>query len=269
MTALTHTVADSATMSRRNLRRLIRYPSLTLMLVAIPVVFLLLFSFVFGGTMGAGLGDGTGGRDAYVSYITPVFLIIAVTSAVQGTAIVVAMDMTQGIVARFRTMAISRASVLVGHVVGSLVQSMVCVAVVLGVTLLIGYRPDAGPAGWAGAVGFLLLLALALCWLCVALGLSASSVETASNSPMLLTFLPFLGSGFVPTDSMPTGLRWFAEYQPFTPITDTLRDLLSGSGDAIGTTAALAVAWCLAIGLVGYIWAMRLYRRDSARRNAA
>ena len=104
--------------------------------------------------------------------------------------------------------------------------------------MLIGYRPDAGVAGWAGATGLLLLLALALCWLCVALGMSASSVETASNTPMLLTFLPFLGSGFVPTDSMPTGLRWFAEYQPFTPITDTLRDLLSG--EPVGNSAVLA-----------------------------
>ena len=269
MSTLSYAINDSGTMLRRNVRRMLRYPSMTVLLIAFPIIFLLLFAYVFGNTMGAGLDGISGGRAEYVAYITPAILMIAVTSAVQGTAIAVAMDMTQGIVARFRTMAISRASVLVGHVLGSLIQTALCVAAVLGVALLVGFRPDASPAEWAGVIGLLLLLGLALAWLTVACGLAAPSVESASNLPMPLTFLPFLGSGFVPTDSMPTGLRWFADYQPFTPINDTLRGLLAGSGDDVGTSAILAVGWCIVIGVGGYLWAMKLYRRNPARRNAA
>ena len=138
------------------------------------------------------------------------------------------MDMTKGIIARFKTMRIWRPSVLAGHVFGNLVLTAVSVAVVIAVALVIGYRPTAGPLEWLAVVGLLLLVAVALTWLSVALGLLAKSVETASNMPMFLFLLPFLGSGFVPTDSMPAGLRWFADNQPFTPITDTLRSLLGG-----------------------------------------
>ncbi len=267
MSTPSYALTDSWTMLRRNLRRMVRYPSMTLLLVGLPVVFLLLFVYVFGNTLGAGLGAASGGRAEYANFVAPGILLIAVASAVQGTAISVAMDMTQGIVARFRTMAISRASVLVGHVVGSMIQSAICVAVVLAVALLIGFRPDAGPADWAGVAGILALTSLALAWLTVAMGMIASSVETASNLPMPLTFLPFLGSGFVPTDSMPTVLRWFADYQPFTPITDTLRSLLTGT--PVGNSAILAVGWCLVIGLGGFLWAMSLYRRDPVRRGGA
>ncbi|MBC8092469.1 MAG: ABC transporter permease [Pseudonocardia sp.] len=256
-----NTLTDSATMVRRSLRHLVRYPSLTLMLIAFPVVFLLLFVFVFGGTLGAGLGVG-GGRAEYLEYVTPGILLIAVASAAQGTAITVAMDMVEGIVARFRTMAITRASVLTGHVVGNVIQSMVCAVVVVGVALLIGFRPSAGPLEWLGALGMLALVSLALTWLSVALGMVTTSVETASNLPMPLTFLPFLSSGFVPTASMPDGLRWFAEYQPFTSMIETLRGLLTGGPI---DSAPIAVAWCLAITLGGYLWARRLYDRDPSR----
>jgi ABC-2 type transport system permease protein len=264
MSSLPTAIADSATMLRRDVRRMQRYPSLTLMLIGLPVVFLLLFVYVFGNTLGDGLGAPAGGRKEYLDYIAPAILLLAIAGAVQGTAIVVAMDMTQGIIARFRTMAISRSSVLVGHVLGSLIQTAICIVVVLGVALLAGYRPSAGPADWLGVAGILLVTSLALIWLSVALGLNASSVETASNSPLVLTFLPFLGSGFVPTDSMPVGLRWFAMYQPFTPITDTLRDLLGGS--PAGSSAILAVGWCLLIGFGGFFWSMALYRRDPVPR---
>jgi len=263
MTTLGHTVSDSATMLRRNLRHMLRYPSLTLMLVGMPIVFLLLFVYVLGGTLGAGLGGGTGGRADYVAYVVPGILLITVAGGATGTAISVAMDMTEGIVARFRTMAISRASVLTGHVLGSVIQGMFCLLVVLGVGLLIGFRPTAGPVEWLGAAGLLALLTLALTWLCVALGMVSKSVETASNLPMPLTLLPFFGSGFVPTDSMPTGLRWFAEYQPFTPIIETLRGLLTGS--PIGNSGAVAVAWCVGISLAGYLWARVSYDRASVR----
>jgi ABC-2 type transport system permease protein len=263
MTTVAYAARDSRTMLRRNLRRLVRYPSLTLMLVGIPVIFLLLFVFVFGGTLGAGLGDPSGGRAEYVNYVAPAIIVMTVTAAVQGTAISVAMDMYEGIIARFRTMAISRAAVLTGHVVGSMIQTTFSIAVVIGVALLVGFRPTANVAEWVAAIGLLVLVTLALIWLAVALGLKARSVETASNLPMVLVLLPFLGSGFVPTDSMPTALRWFAEYQPFTPIIETLRGLLLGT--AIGVSGALAVAWCVGIGFVSYLWARGLYNRDPVR----
>ncbi|MFD9736609.1 ABC transporter permease [Umezawaea sp. NPDC059074] len=256
-----HALADSATMLRRQLRHMKRYPSLTFMLAGMPVVFLLLFAYVFGGALGAGLGGPTGGRADYIAYLVPGVLLMTVASAAQGTAISVAMDMTEGIVTRFRTMAISRASVLTGHVLGSLVQTLISLAIVLSVALLIGFRPEASPVEWLAVIGVLALLTFALVWLSVALGMVSKSVETASNLPMPLILLPFLGSGFVPTDSMPTGLRWFAEYQPFTPVIETLRGLLLGT--PIGASAALAVAWCVAIALGGYLWAKKLYARTT------
>jgi ABC-2 type transport system permease protein len=263
MSTLSYAVAESATMLRRQLRHMQRYLSMTLMLVGMPIVFLLLFVYVFGGTLGNGLGGPGGGRAAYVEYVVPGILLMAVAAGGTGTAISVAMDMTEGIVARFKTMAIFRPSVLTGHVGGSMIQTMLSLAVVTGVALLIGFRPDATPVEWVAAAGVLAMVAFALTWLCVAFGLVAKTVEAASNLPTPLVFLPFLGSGFVPTDSMPTGLRWFAEYQPFTPVIETVRGLLLGS--AIGTSAVLAVAWCAAITLVGYLWARKLYNRDPVR----
>jgi ABC-2 type transport system permease protein len=260
MSTFSYAVTDSATMLRRQLRHMLRYPSMTLMLAGLPIVFLLLFVYVFGGTLGAGLGDLSGGRADYVNYVTPGIMLITVASAAQGTAISVAMDMTGGIIARLRTMAIARASVLTGHVLGSMIQTMLSLAVVTAVALLIGFRPTAGVAEWIAAVGVVAMTTLALTWLSVALGMVSKSVETASNLPMPLLLLPFLGSGFVPTDSMPTGVRWFAENQPFTPIMQTLRGLLTGS--PIGSSGVLAVAWCVGIGLAGYLWAKRLYHRD-------
>jgi ABC-2 type transport system permease protein len=263
MTALNYAVSDSATMLRRNLRHMLRYPSMTLMLIGMPIIFLLLFVYVFGGTLGAGLGRAAGGRAEYVNYVTPGIVLMTVAGAATGTAVSVAMDMTEGIVARFRTMAISRASVLTGHVVGSVIQTLLSMAVVIGVALLIGFRPTAGPVEWIAATGILTLFVLALTWLSVALGLVSKSVEAASNAPMPLILLPFLGSGFVPTESMPVGLRWFAEYQPFTPVIETLRGLLLGT--PIGNSAILTIAWCAGISLVGYLWAKKLFNRDPSR----
>jgi ABC-2 type transport system permease protein len=265
MSTLSYAVTDSATMLRRQLRHMLRYPSMTLMLAGTPIVLLLLFVYVFGGTLGAGLGglggSFSGSRADYVNYVTPGILLITVASAAQGTAISVAMDMTEGIIARFRTMAIARSSVLTGHVLGSTIQTMLSLALVTAVALLIGLRPTAGVAEWIAAVGILAMITFALTWLSVALGMVSKSVETASNLPMFLMLLPFLGSGFVPTDSMPAGVRWFAENQPFTPIMETLRGLLLGS--SIGNSGVLAVAWCAGIGLASYLWAKRLYNRDA------
>jgi ABC-2 type transport system permease protein len=263
MSTQSYAVRDSATMLRRNLLHMVRYPTVTLLVIAIPVIILLLFVYAFGGTLGAGLGVGSGGRGSYVDYVAPGIILLAVAGAAQGTAISVAMDMSEGIIARFRTMGISRASVLTGHVLGSSIQTMLGLAVVFGVAVAIGFRPDAVPVEWIAAFGVLAMITLALTWLSVALGLVSKNVEVASNLPMPLLLLPFLGSGFVPTDSMPAGLRWFAEYQPFTPFIETMRGLLLGT--AIGNSALLTATWCALIALVGYRWAMRLYNRDPSR----
>ena len=274
----THALSDSATMLRRRLRRMRRYPSLTLFIAGIPVVLLLLFVYVFGGTLGTGLGApgpqtapgvpaaASMGRDAYVAYVVPGILLLTIVGAAQGTAISVAMDMTAGIIARFRTMAITRVAVLAGHVVGSVVQALLATALVLVVAVMIGFRPTTAPAAWLAAGGLLVLAALGIGWLSVALGLVSDSVETASNLPMFLMLLLFLSSGFVPTASMPGPLGWFAEHQPFTPIIETLRGLLLGT--PIGDDGWIAVAWCLVLSLAGYLWARRLYERVPARAGA-
>jgi ABC-2 type transport system permease protein len=253
---MTHVLADSRTMLRRNLLHMRRYPSLTLMLAGMPIVFLLLFVYVLGGTLSAGIGS------SYVDYVVPGVLLMTVASAAQGTAITVAMDMTEGIVARFRTMSIARASVLTGHVVGSLVQTLISTVLVVAVAVLVGFRPSTGPPQWLAALGLFVLITFAITWIAVALGMVTDSVETASNLPMPLVLLPFLGSGFVPTDSMPPVVRWFAEVQPFTPFIETLRGLLMGT--PIGSSGWLALGWCVVIALGGYLWARRLYTRDPA-----
>jgi ABC-2 type transport system permease protein len=173
------------------------------------------------------------------------------------------MDMTEGIIARFRTMAIARVSVLTGHVLASVLQNLASLAIVTGVALVVGFRPTATAIEWLAAAGLLAGTAFALVWLAVAMGLATKTVEAASNLPMPLLLLPFFGSGFVPTDSMPAGLRWFAEYQPFTPIMETLRGLLLGT--PIGDSGAVALGWCAGIALTGYVWAKRLYNRDRTR----
>jgi ABC-2 type transport system permease protein len=261
VTTIAYNLVDSATLFRRNLRRLRRYPSMTVLLIGMPIVFLLLFDGVFGAQLSRGLGSalsgGHIGRAAYLNYLTPGILLVMVGASVQGTAISVAMDMTGGIIDRFRTMAIARSAVLTGHVLASLVQVALSFGVVVGVAVAVGFRPSADALEWFGAIGIVLLFAFALVWLATALGLAAKSVETASNTPMFLTLLPFLGSGFVPTATLPDGLRQFAEYQPFTPVTETLRGLLTGTG--IGINAIVSVAWCICIALASYIWARNRY----------
>jgi ABC-2 type transport system permease protein len=273
-----HLLTDSATMFRRSLRRMRRYPSLTFFIAGIPVVLLLLFAFVLGGTMGAGLGGavapasgavagatpGAGlSRDAYLAYIIPGILLATVAGSGQGTAISVAMDMTAGIIARFRTMAIARGAVLAGHVLGSVLQGLLATVIVVVVAVAIGFRPTTAPIDWIAATGLLALTAFAISWLCVALGMVSNSVETASNLPMFLVLMLFVSSAFVPTASLPGPLAWFAEHQPFTPIIETLRGLLVGT--PIGNDGLLAVGWCVLISVAGYLWALRLYERVPER----
>lgn len=262
---MTYVIADSVTMLNRTLLHVVRYPGLSLFTILGPVVILLLAVFVFGGTLGAGLPgvDAGGGRDAYLAYVMPGILIITIAGTASGAAITVAMDMTEGITARFRTMSISRGSVLAGHVLGNTIQGIVAVALVLGVGVLIGFRPVATPLEWLAFGGLVTLIAFAVSWIGVAMGMQSKTVETASNLPLILTILPLLGSGFVPTASMPEWLQGFAQYQPFTPFIESLRGLLLGT--PLGASVALTIGWGLAITLIGYVWAMVIYERKSVR----
>jgi ABC-2 type transport system permease protein len=260
-----HVVTDAITMLRRNLLHIVRYPGLSVFTILGPVVFLLLFVFVFGGTLGAGLPgvDPAAGRAAYTAYVMPGILLITIAGTAGGVAITVSMDMTEGITARFRTMAISRAAVLAGHVLGNCIQAIIAVALVLGVGLLVGFRPTAGLSEWLAVIGLIALISFAISWLGVAMGIQAKSVETASNWPLLLTFLPFLGSGFVPTQSMPVWMQGFAQYQPFTPFIETIRGLLLGT--PLGWSPVLAIGWCVVITVGAYAWSMAIYERKSVR----
>ncbi len=262
---MSYVISDSATMLRRNLLHVVRYPGLSMFTILGPVVILLLTVFVFGGTLGAGLPgvDASGGRDAYLAYVIPGILLITIAGTASGAAITVAMDMTEGITARFRTMSISRAAVLTGHVVGNTIQAVIAVALVLGVGLLIGFRPTAGPLQWLAAAGLVVLISFAISWIGVAMGMQSKTVETASNLPLILTVLPLLGSGFVPTASMPQWLQWFAQYQPFTPFIETIRGLLLGT--PLGWNPVLALAWAVVIAVGGYAWSMVIYERKSVR----
>ncbi|KPI16172.1 ABC-2 type transporter [Actinobacteria bacterium OV450] len=263
MSTLAYAVGDSLTMLRRNLKHALRYPAMTVSVVIMPVMMLLLFKYAFGGALGAGISAAPTGGGEYIDYVAPGIILMAATAGAVMTAVGVCVDMTEGIVNRFRTMSISRAAFLTGHVVGSVIQTLIAVALVVGVALAIGFRPNATPVEWIAAVGLLTLLILALTWLSAGMGLVAKTPESASNAPLPLTFLPFLGSAIVPTDSMPTGLRWFAEYQPFTPVIETLRGLLMGTG--IGTSGYVAVAWCTGLTLVGYLWARAAFARPAKR----
>ncbi|MFB7240866.1 ABC transporter permease [Streptomyces populi] len=260
MSTLTYAVHDSMTMLRRNLRHAMRYPSVSLGAAMMPILMLLLFVYAFGDSIGAGMG---GGRDAYLEYLTPGVIVMGVAAGAMSTSIAVCSDMTQGIVNRFRTMNITRSSFMTGHVVGSVVQTMVSMVLVVAFALAIGFRSDATPLEWLAAAGLLTAIAFAVTWLSAALGLISKTVESASNKPLLVQFLPFLGSAFVPAGSMSPGLRWFAENQPFTPMTETLRGLLSGS--AIGDNGWISLAWCAGISLGGYLWSRSLFNSTTKR----
>ncbi|MEE4593531.1 ABC transporter permease [Streptomyces sp. DSM 41524] len=270
MTALSYAARDSLTMLRRNLKHAQRYPSMTASVVVMPVLMLLLFNYAFGGALGAGIGGMSGGitggggsSDRYIDYVAPGIILMAATSGSLVTAVGICVDMTEGIVNRFRTMAISRASFLTGHVVGSVIQTLISIAFVIGIALLIGFRPDATPVEWLAVAGLLALVTLALTWVSAAIGLMAKTPESASNIPLPLQFLPFMGSAIVPTESMPDGLRWFADYQPFTPVIETLRGLLMGT--EIGNSALISLAWCAALTAGGYLWARTAYQRSARR----
>jgi ABC-2 type transport system permease protein len=259
MSSLSLAVRDSSTMLRRNLLHARRYPSMTLNLLLTPIMLLLLFVYVFGDAMSAGIGGGD--RADYIAYLVPGLLLMTIGSTTIGTAVSVSMDMTEGIIARFRTMAIHRGSVLVGHVIGSVLQSVASVVLVGAVGVAIGFRStDATALEWLAAFALLTLFALALTWIAVGMGLVSPNPEAASNNAMPLIFLPLISSAFVPVGSMPGWFQPIAEYQPFTPAIETLRGLLLGT--EIGHNGWLAAAWCLGLAVLGYAWSKSVFDRD-------
>ncbi|MFE6836336.1 ABC transporter permease [Streptomyces sp. NPDC057705] len=261
MSSFSLAVRDSSTMLRRNLLHARRYPSLTLNLLLTPIMLLLLFVYIFGDVMSAGIGGGAD-RSAYIAYVVPGILLMTVGGTVVGTAVSVSNDMTEGIIARFRTMAIHRGAVLIGHVVGSVLQCVMSVVLVGAVAVAIGFRStDATALEWLAALGLLVLFATALTWIAVGMGLISPNAEAASNNAMPMILLPLLSSAFVPVDAMPGWFQPVAEYQPFTPVIETLRGLLLGSG--IGHNGWLAVAWCLGLAVLGYFWSAAKFNGDA------
>ncbi|MFF7532741.1 ABC transporter permease [Streptomyces bobili] len=261
MSALSLAVRDSNTMLRRNLLHARRYPSLTLNLLLTPIMMLLLFVYIFGGVMSAGIGGGTADRSEYIAYIVPGILMMTIGSTVIGAAVSVSTDMAEGVIARFRTMAIHRGSVIIGHVVGSVLQVLASLVLVGIVAVAIGFRStDATALEWLAAFVLLALFALALTWIAVGMGLASPNAEAASNMAMPLILLPLISSAFIPADTMPGWFQPIAEYQPFTPAIETLRGLLLGT--EIGHNGWLAVAWCLALCALGYFWSTSLFNRD-------
>ena len=254
-------MTDSATMLRRNLRHAVRYPSLTLVGMMMPIFIMVLFVGVFGNALGDGVG-GTAEGD-YINYVAPGIVLMAIASGCLQTSVSVCVDMTEGIVDRFRTLGIARASLLTGHVAGSMIQTLLSTAAVIGVAVAMGFRTSGTVLDWLAAAGLLVALTFALTWVGVMLGLLAKNPEGASNTPMIVQFLPFFGSAIVPPESMPAGVRWFAEYQPFTPITETLRGLLVTSPD--GTDVMVSMVWCAVLAAGGYTTSKVLFNRKAPR----
>jgi ABC-2 type transport system permease protein len=242
---------DSAIMLRRNFKHTLRNPTAVFNAVLLPIVIALMFVYVLGGAFNVG--------GKYIDYATPGLIVMAISYGLSATALAVNSDMTKGIINRFKVMDISRGAVLTGHVVASMLRTLIAVAAIIGVSLLIGFRSSASFLDWLGAIGIIALVCFAATWLTVALGLFAKTAETAGLATVPLILLPFLSSAFVPADTMVAGVRQFAEYQPFTPIIETLRGLVTGhpsGGDAIA-----AIAWCAGIALVGYLWSLATFRK--------
>ncbi|MFE3292299.1 ABC transporter permease [Rhodococcus sp. NPDC059234] len=246
--------ADSTVMLRRNLKHVLRSPDTMLMAVALPIMLMLLFVYVFGGAIDTGT--------EYIDYVVPGIILLCAAFGASTTAVSVSTDMTEGIIDRFRTLPIAQSSFLTGHVLVSVVRNLVTTAIVIAVALLMGFRPTTDPLKWLAVLGVIGIFIFGLSYLSTALGLLAENPEAASGFTFAIMFLPYVSSAFVPADSMPTWLQWFAENQPVTPVIETVRGLLMGT--EIGNSAWLALAWCAAISVVGFVWSTVLYRRRVA-----
>ena len=246
---------NTAALTGRSLRHITRSPDTIITTTVMPIAFLLLFVYVFGGAINAG-------SDSYVNYLLPGILLITIASGISYTAFRLFLDKQSGIFERFQSMPIARSSVLWAHVLTSLVANMISVVVVVLVALLMGFHSGAGVLDWLAVAGILILFTLALTWIAVIPGLTANSADGASAFAYPLIFLPFISSAFVPTDTMPGAVQAFAENQPVTTIVNTIRDLLTQQ--PVGTDVWVALAWCVSILVVAYIFAMATYRRRIA-----
>jgi ABC-2 type transport system permease protein len=255
-----HLIADTAALTGRSLRHIARSPDTIITTTVMPIAFMLLFVYVFGGSIDTG-SAGTG-PSGYVNYLLPGILLITIASSISYTAYRLFLDRRDGIFERFASLPISRAAVLWAHVITSLVATGISLVVVIAVGFLMGFRPSAGPLEWLAVAGILALFTLALTWLAVIAGLKAKTVDGASAFSYPLIFLPFISSAFVLTANMPAPIRVFAENQPVTAIVDTIRNLFSAS--PVGTDIWTALAWCLAIMASAYALAMSAYRRRTA-----
>lgn len=248
----THMLTDTTVLTGRSLRHILRSPDTIITTAVTPVAIMALFVFVFGGAIDTG-------TSSYIDYMLPGILLITIASGIAYTAYRLFMDMQGGIFERFQSMPIARSSALWAHVLTSLVANLASIAIVIGVALLMGFRTGASIAAWLAVVGILVLFTVALTWLAVIAGLSAKTVDGASAFSYPLIFLPFISSAFVPTDTMPGPVAWFAENQPVTPIVNTIRDLFAQQ--PVGADIWIALAWCAGILVAAFVLAMVVYRR--------
>ncbi|BDV29609.1 ABC transporter permease [Microbacterium terricola] len=248
----THFFGDTAVLTSRSLRHILRSPDTIITTAVTPVALMLLFVFVFGGAIDTG-------ALSYIDYMLPGILLITIASGIAYTAYRLFLDLQGGIFERFQSMPIARSASLWAHVLTSLVANLASIVIVVGVALLMGFRTGAGVWGWLAVTGMLVLFTLALTWIAVIAGLSAKTVDGASAFSYPLIFLPFISSAFVPTETMPAPVQWFAENQPVTSIVNSIRDIFSGQ--PVGDDIWVALAWCLGILVVAYFGAMAIYRR--------
>lgn len=248
-----YALGDTAVLTGRSLRHILRSPDTIITTAVTPIALMLLFTYVFGGAIDLGT------QESYIDYMLPGILLITIASGIAYTAYRLFLDMQGGIFERFQSMPIARPSVLWAHVFTSLVAILVSIAVVIGVALLMGFRTGASVLVWLAVIGILILFTLALTWIAVIAGLSAKTVDGASAFSYPLIFLPFISSAFVPTESMPGPVAWFAENQPVTAIVDTMRSLFAGQ--PVGTDIWVALAWLVGILVVAYGFAVAIYRR--------
>jgi ABC-2 type transport system permease protein len=244
-------LTDSRIMLRRNFKHILRNPVTIFNGALMPVVIMLMFVYVIGGAFNVG--------ERYIEYATPGMILLAITYGLSGTAVSVNSDMAKGIINRFKVMNVSRGAVLTGHVAATMLGSSVAIAAIIGIAFALGFRSPATVGDWLGAIGIIAATAFAASWLTVALGMAAKTPESAGLGVVPLILLPFLSSAIVPADKMGQGFRQFAEYQPFTPIIESLRGFLAGTPSA-GYTAA-ALAWCAGIGIAGYVWALSTFKK--------
>ncbi len=240
----------------RSIRHSLRNVESLMMAIILPIMLMLMFTYVFGGAIDPS-GD-------YVNYVVPSIILQCAGTGSSSTAVDVATDMRNGIVDRFRTMPVRSASVITGHVVASLARNMLATCIVIGVALLVGFRPNAGFAEWLGALGIVVLFTLAFTWLFAAIGIVTGSPSAASGYGFVILFIPYLSSAYVPTSTMPSWLQGFAEHQPITPVIETIRSLLTGT--PIGDNGWWALGWCTIILTFALAWCATAFRRRGRRR---